>query len=115
MTGYKIGNTIMNSSISTAIVAMVRNDPLASDAEKKGIEDICTGKAFPQKRKKLLLRKDVLSILGVSEPTLRKYIRRGYLPEIKLSCRKSRFDYDQVMLFAEQGVRECDTHASGLV
>ena len=102
----------MNDSISTAIITMVSNDPTASDAEKQGIEAICKGKV-PQKRKKLILRKDVLSILGVSEPTLRKYIQRGYLPEIKLSCRKSRFDYEQVMLFAEQGVREFDTHANG--
>lgn len=99
----------MNCDISSAILSMVRSDPKATSAEKKIIEDICTGKTANHIRKKLILRKEVLDILGVSPPTLRKYIQNGFLTEIKLSSRKSRFDYEQVVLFAEQGISTCST------
>ena len=93
----------MHDSICNAILTMVSNDPMASAAEKKIIEEVCTGKGLPVKRKKLILRKEVLNILGVSAPTLRQYIKKNLLKEIRLSCRKIRFDYDEVVSFAENG------------
>ena len=92
----------MHKSILSAILTMVASDSSATASEKKLIEDLCSGRACP-KHKTLIPRKEVLKLLGVSAPTLRKYIKNRYLTEIKLSSRKSRFDYDEVLLFAEQG------------
>ena len=92
----------MLDSIMNAILTLAKSDPDAKATEIKMIEDVCKGR-LQEKPRKLIHRKDVLSILGVSAPTLRKYIKAGLVNEIKMSSRKSRFYYDEVISFAETG------------
>ena len=92
----------MLDSILNAILTLAKSDPDAKATNIKMIEDVCKGKLH-EKPRKLILRKDVLNILGVSAPTLRKDIKSGLVNEIKLSSRKRRFYYDEVISFAENG------------
>ena len=93
----------MNIATKNAIRALIQSDPSVNDIERKAANDLCNGNLVLRK-KRLILRKEVLQILGISIPTLRKYIRMGLVKEIKLSKRKSRFDYDEIIRFADNGV-----------
>ncbi len=55
-------------------------------------------------RRKLINAKEAMSLLGVSRPTLRSFVRRGCLTQIKLSQRKIRFDENEVLHFANTGM-----------
>ena len=50
----------------------------------------------PRKKRRLISRRETLAILGVSAPTLLKYIRQGLIHEYRMSPRKIRFDADEV-------------------
>ncbi len=99
----------MNIATKNAIMALIQSDPSANELERKVAADLCNGNLMHRK-KRLILRKEVLQILGISIPTLRKYIRMGLVNEIKLSKRKSRFDYDEIIRFAENGVNTDSQH-----
>ena len=45
-----------------------------------------------------------MEILGISRPTLRAYVKSGFLTQIKLSQRKIRFDESEVLHFANTGM-----------
>lgn len=93
----------MNVATKNAIMALIQSDSSINELERKVANDLCNGNLM-HRRKRLILRKEVLQILGISIPTLRKYIRMGLVKEIKLSKRKSRFDYDEIISFADNGV-----------
>ena len=50
----------------------------------------------PRRKRRLISRRETLAILGVSAPTLLKYIRRGLIHEYRMSSRKIRFDADEI-------------------
>ena len=91
----------MTPSTIEAITLIVKNDPTTTAEELKAIQSLKNG--LRSRRLKLVNRKEVMTILGVSAPTLRKLIRLGKITEIKISQRKSRFDYEQVVSFLENG------------
>ena len=55
-------------------------------------------------RRHLVNAKRAMEILGISRPTLRAYVKGGYLTQIKLSQRKIRFDEDELLHFANVGM-----------
>lgn len=94
----------MSPETLATITMIARNDRSTTDDEIKIINSLKNG-ARPR-RMKQINRKEVMTILGVSAPTLRKLIRLGKITEIKISQRKSRFDYEQVVAFLENGYSE---------
>ena len=58
----------------------------------------------PTVRRHLVNAKKAMEILGISRPTLRAYVKGGYLKQIKLSQRKIRFDEDELLHFANVGM-----------
>ena len=58
----------------------------------------------PMVRRHLINAKKAMEILGISRPTLRAYVKEGYLTQIKLSQRRIRFDADEVLHFANTGM-----------
>ena len=58
----------------------------------------------PTVRRHLVSAKRAMEILGISRPTLRAYVKSGFLTQIKLSQRKIRFDESEVLHFANTGM-----------
>ena len=66
-------------------------------------ETILKATRQPVPRRKLITAKEAQEILGVSRPTLRDYVRRRRLEQINMSCRKVRFDEQEVLRLAYGG------------
>ena len=92
----------MNIVLKNAFLAMAA-DPSCTAAEKRFIVDFCSGKFASAQPQTLIRRREVLQLLGVSEPTLRKYVRDGWIKEIRQSARKIRFAREQVLDFLHHG------------
>ena len=102
----------MNQEIKNIILTLITNDSSCGETERQTLSDWLNGRhGMPAKR--LVGRREVLEMLGVSAPTLRGFIRRGLIKEIRLSPRKARFMYDQVVSFAETGVKEVNGPEQG--
>ena len=52
----------------------------------------------------LIGARQAMEILGVSRPTLRGYVKQGFITQIGFSSRKVRFDEDEIRNFADNGV-----------
>ena len=91
----------MTPTTIEAITAIVKNDPTVTEDEKKMIRSLING--TNARRKKMINRKETMQLLTVSAPTLRKLIKLGKITEIKISSRKSRFDYEQIVELLENG------------
>lgn len=53
----------------------------------------------------LIGAKQAMQILGgISRPTLRNYVKMGYISQIDFSSRKVRFDEDEIRNFADNGI-----------
>ena len=52
----------------------------------------------------LIGARQAMAILGVSRPTLRGYVKQGFITQIGFSSRKVRFDEEEVRRFADNGV-----------
>ena len=52
----------------------------------------------------LIGARQAMEILGVSRPTLRAYVKQGFIEQIAFSSRKIRFDETDVRRFADNGV-----------
>ena len=53
--------------------------------------------------RRLIGARQAMEILGVSRPTLRSYMKRGFITQIAFSSRKVRFDEDEIRRFADNG------------
>jgi len=51
----------------------------------------------------LIGARQAMDILGVSRPTLRSYMKHGFITQIAFSSRKVRFDEDEIRRFASNG------------
>ena len=51
----------------------------------------------------LIGARQAMEILGVSRPTLRSYMKQGFISQISFSSRKVRFDEEEIRIFAENG------------
>ena len=57
------------------------------------------------KHRHLIGARQAMEILGgISRPTLRSYVRKGYISQIGFSSRKVRFDEEEIRNFADNGV-----------
>lgn len=54
--------------------------------------------------RRLIGARQAMEILGVSRPTLRGYVKQGFVSQIGFSSRKVRFDEDEIRSFADNGV-----------
>ena len=51
----------------------------------------------------LIGARQAMEILDVSRPTLRAYVKQGFISQIGFSSRKIRFDEDEIRNFADNG------------
>lgn len=52
----------------------------------------------------LIGAKQAMQILGnISRPTLRSYVKQGFISQISFSSRKVRFDEEEIRIFADNG------------
>lgn len=55
-------------------------------------------------KRNLIQAKEAMTILNVSRPTLLNWVKEGKLTQINFSCRRVRFDADEVRALANNGV-----------
>ena len=55
------------------------------------------------RHRNLIGARKAMEILGVSRPTLRSYMKQGFITQIAFSSRKVRFDEDEIQHFADNG------------
>ena len=58
----------------------------------------------PTVRRHLVSAREAMSLLGVSRPTLRAFVQRGCITQIKLSQRKIRYDEAEILRFVNSGL-----------
>lgn len=58
----------------------------------------------------LIGARQAMEILGVSRPTLRAYVKQGFISQIGFSSRKVRFDEDEIRRFASNGAPNLPPH-----
>ncbi len=90
----------MEQRLILAFEALLDNASEVSLEQRNKILAAC--KSVPKKRR-LIKRKEAIQILGISAPTLLKFIRAGKIDVYKLSQRKCRFDLDQIETIANGG------------
>ena len=71
---------------------------------KEEIDDILLNFRQKTNRRHLINAREAMSILRVSRPTLRSYVKQGLVEQIAFSPRRVRFDEDGIRLFAERGI-----------
>lgn len=97
-----------NSTVET-IVAIAKTDTETTPEQIKAILRICKS---PTPRRNLIPPREACQILGdaegkpISRVTLRNYVKRGRLAEVRLSERKIRFDLDEVEQLAYVGLQK---------
>ena len=79
---------------------------LAADetVPKDRIESVLRNFRQMKTHRHLIGARQAMEILGVSRPTLRGYVKQGFITQIGFSSRKVRFDEDQIRNFADNGV-----------
>ena len=91
----------MTQSTIDAIQALLRSDTTVSEEQAKGILRCCKQTTA---RRHLINARNAMSILGdISRPTLRAFVKQGYLQQINFSSRRVRFDADEVQRLANNG------------
>lgn len=84
------------------IQMLIKNDALATPEEKQAILSALRGNT--NKKPKLISKKVVADILGTSTKTIDRYAERGHIKPIRFSQRKIRYDENQVLDFARNGI-----------
>ncbi|MCF7848738.1 MAG: hypothetical protein K9M45_07810 [Kiritimatiellales bacterium] len=88
----------MSAGIGTLVEAVVTATP----DQQKQIEAILNGR---QKKRKLITTKAACALLEKCHPiTLRRYEKRGLLHAVRFSQRRVRWDEDEVLALANNGI-----------
>lgn len=82
------------------IQALLKADNTVTEEQAKSILRSCKQTNV---RRHLINAREAMSILGVSRPTLRAYVKQGLLEQVNFSSRKARFDFEEVQRFANNG------------
>ena len=81
------------------IQALLKADTTVTEEQAKSILRSCKQTNV---RRHLINAREAMSILGVSRPTLRAYVKQGLLEQVNFSSRKARFDFEEVQRFCQQ-------------
>lgn len=90
----------MTATTINAIQTLLKADASVSEEQAANILSYCKQANV---RRRLINAREVMELLCISRPTLRFYVRKGYLQQINFSSRKARFDADDVQRFANNG------------
>ena len=93
----------MQTGNSEAIKVMINNDPTATPEQRQAILSALKG-TDPNRKPKLITRKQAAEILDCSTKTIDRYIAAGLIREIKFTQRRIRFDEAEIIRFAREGV-----------
>jgi len=83
------------------ITLALDGDCTVSAADRARILSDCAGTAIP--KKDMISGRQAMEILCVSRPTLLRYVKSGLLTQVRISCRKIRYDRHEVLHLAEHG------------
>ena len=86
-----------------AIKVMINNDLTATPEQRQAILAALKS-ADPNRKPKLITRKQAAEILVCSTKTIDRYIERGLIREIKFTQRRIRFEEAEIIRFAREGV-----------
>ena len=92
----------MTQSTINTIQAILKADATVTEEQAKSILRCCKEK---NTRRHLINAREACSILSCSRPTLRLLVKQGRLEQINYSCRRVRFDFDEVQRFANNGAQ----------
>ena len=90
----------MTQATINAIRALLKSDATVTAEHAESILRICKR---TNSRRHLINAREAMSILGVTRPTLRAYVKQGCLHQVNFSTRKVRFDADEIQRFANNG------------
>lgn len=90
----------MKNTVFTAIRQLAQSDDLTVRQRRA----ILVALGEMPERRELITSKAACQILGVSLPTLRKWVKLGYLKPIRFSARKIRFCKNEVLALANFGI-----------
>ena len=93
-------NTPMNQTTISAIQALLKSDNTVTEEQAQQILNFCKK---PTVRRRLITAREAQKMLSCSRPTLRFLVKQGRLQQINFSCRRVRFDFDEVQRFANNG------------
>jgi predicted DNA-binding transcriptional regulator AlpA len=92
-------------SMKTETISVIRSILTADETlPKEEIDDILLSVRQTTKHRHLINAREAMSILRVSRPTLRSYVKQGLVEQIAFSPRRVRFDEDGIRRFAERGI-----------
>ena len=92
-------NTMTQTTIN-AIQALLKSDNTVTEEQAQQILNFCKK---PTVRRRLITAREAQKMLSCSRPTLRFLVKQGRLQQINFSCRRVRFDFDEVQRFANNG------------
>ena len=92
----------MTDDTLNTIQALLKADNTVTEEQAKSILRSCKQTNV---RRHLINAREAMSILGVSRPTLRAYVKQGLLEQVNFSSRKARFDFEEVQRFANNGAQ----------
>ena len=90
----------MTPATINAIQTLLKADATVGEEQAANILRCCKQTTV---RRRLITAREAMAVLAVSRPTLRFYVKQGYLQQINFSSRKARFDADEVQRFANNG------------
>ena len=90
----------MTPATINAIQTLLKADATVDEEQAANILRCCKQTNV---RRRLINAREAMAILAVSRPTLRFYVKQGYLQQINFSSRKVRFDADEVQRLANNG------------
>ena len=91
----------MKEMTEMLIRAVLSDDNTVTEEQTDRVLRVCKQ---PQDHRTLIGPKEAMTILGISRPTLRAYVKRGLIDQIAFSSRKLRFDAETIHRLADRGV-----------
>ena len=91
----------MKEMTKMLIRAVLSDDNTVTEEQTERVLRVCKQL---QEHRTLIGPKEAMTILGISRPTLRAYVKRGLIDQIAFSSRKLRFDAETIHRFADRGV-----------
>lgn len=91
----------MKPETLVAIRMLLLADQTVDEGKRREVLAACTR---VQRHRKLMTARQAAEILGCHPMTIKRYVRRGVLTQIRFSARKIRYDLDEVEAFASDGL-----------
>ena len=92
----------MKEQTRVIIRTLLEGDETVTAEVKKAILSAMNG---TEKKRRMIVKKEVARILGCHPASVCRYVKRGHIHPVRLSCRKVRYCADEIESLAAVGVQ----------